>query len=427
MSWKEHPSRQSLLAEVHARPFEPIDGSQRITRLGFLVDKNDPSADREHMRSLLKSAGLDPAMVEGNHASFGIEGIRMRWERHTEFVSYTFLMPMPKSLDSSINPQDSIDAEWLNSIPGLLLTAQRVDIVYDEAAEVRALAGRRLEPELIVGATVGDNQFSMFTDFKAKPDGSVHYLLGVHTETRSRRLGRYLQRILEIETYRMMALLGLPVARQASAQLEAAEIHLTELSALLNEPLKRDESAILDKVSQLASEVESIYTRSHSRFSASAAYFSLVETRVNELRETPFAGLQTVGQFLERRLGPARQTCAATDKRLANLSRRIAHASELLDTRVGINQAKSQYDLLHTMTTRQQVQMKMQSAVEGLSIAAITYYGAGLIAYLVKPAAQLGWPISETLTVALAVPVIAITVWVGMRRMHKRVAAVIGD
>ena len=366
-------------------------------------------------------------MVDGNHASFAIDGIRMRWERHTEFVSYTFLMPMPKSLDSSINPQDSVDKDWLDNIPGLLLSVQRVDIVYDEAAEVRALAGRRLEPELVVGATIGDNQFSLFTDFRAKPDGSVHYLLGVHTETRSRRLGRYLQRVLEIETYRMMALLGLPVARQASAQLEAAEVQLTELSVLLNEPLKRDESSILDKVSQLATAVEAIYTRSHSRFSASAAYFTLVETRVNELRETPFAGLQTVGQFLDRRLGPARQTCAATDNRLANLSRRIAHASELLDTRVGINQAKSQYDLLRTMTTRQQAQMKMQSTVEGLSVAAITYYGAGLIGYLAKPAAAWGWPLSETMTVAVAVPVIAITVWIGLRRMHKRVAAVIGD
>ncbi|MGH1357317.1 MAG: DUF3422 family protein [Burkholderiaceae bacterium] len=427
MSWKTHPDRDRLLKEVHARPYESIDGSQRISRLGFLVDQSAPDADRAHLRRLLQATGADPRLADGNHASFAINGIRIRWERHTEFVSYTFLMPMPKALDSSVNPQDSLDSLWLAEIPGLLLSAQRVDLVYADPTETLALARRRLDAEAVVGSLVGDEQFSLFTDFMVKPDQSVHYLVGVHTETRPRRLGRYVQRVLEIETYRMMALLGLPIAREASAQLEASESRLSDLSARLSEPLQRDESALLDSVSQLATEVEAIYARSHSRFSASAAYFALVETRVSELRETPFESQQTVGQFLDRRLGPARQTCAATDNRLANLSRRIAHASELLRTRVSMNQAKGQFDLLKTMTNRQQVQMKMQSTVEGLSVAAITYYGAGLVSYLVKPAVKLGWPIDPTITVALAVPVIAFSVWWGLRRLHQRVAAAISD
>ncbi len=427
MSWTSHPDREKLLREVHARPYEAIDGSQRISRLGFLVDQGRPDADRDHLRRLLSASGADPRLADGNHVSFAVNGIRIRWERHTEFVSYTFLMPMPRALDSSVNPQDSLDALWLAEIPGLLLSAQRVDVVYMDPGETLALARRRLDADAVVGSLVGDDQFSLFTDFMVKPDQSVHYLVGVHTETRPRRLGRYVQRVLEIETYRMMASLGLPVARQASAQLEVAENRLTELSARLSEPLQRDESALLDSVSQLATEVEAIYARSHSRFSASAAYFALVETRVSELRESPFESLQTVGQFLDRRLGPARQTCAATDKRLANLSRRIAHASELLRTRVSMNQARGQFDLLKTMTERQQVQMKMQSTVEGLSVAAITYYGAGLVSYLAKAAVKFGWPIDAGITVALSVPIIACSVWLGLRRLHRRVAAAIGE
>jgi len=70
------------------------------------------------------------------------------------------------------------------------------------------------------------------------------------------------------------------------------------------------------------------------------------------------------------------------------------------------------------MNRRQKAQLMLQSAVEGLSIAAITYYGAGLVGYVAKGIKDAGWPLSVDLVVAAAIPLIAATVWVGLRRLH---------
>jgi uncharacterized membrane-anchored protein len=85
---------------------------------------------------------------------------------------------------------------------------------------------------------------------------------------------------------------------------------------------------------------------------------------------------------------------------------------------VEIEQQQSSQALLDAMNRRQKAQLMLQTAVEGLSIAAITYYGAGLVGYLAKGAKDAGLPWSTDIVVAAAIPLIAVTVWVGLRRLH---------
>jgi uncharacterized membrane-anchored protein len=92
----------------------------------------------------------------------------------------------------------------------------------------------------------------------------------------------------------------------------------------------------------------------------------------------------------------------------------------LLRTRVEIEQQESSQDLLADMNRRQELQMKLQATVEGLSIAAITYYIAGLVSYLAKGAQTLGWPWSPESTSAVAIPFVALGVWALLRRLHAR-------
>ena len=67
------------------------------------------------------------------------------------------------------------------------------------------------------------------------------------------------------------------------------------------------------------------------------------------------------------------------------------------------------------------MQLQLQSTVEGLSVAAITYYVVGLVGYLAKGAQKFGWPVSAELTVGAAVPVVALAVWWSLRRLHQRI------
>jgi uncharacterized membrane-anchored protein len=232
------------------------------------------------------------------------------------------------------------------------------------------------------------------------------------------------QRLLEIETYRMMALLGLPVARQVAATLQHAERDLAQVAEQIRSAARETEPELLRQLTQLAGEVESLYAATHARFSASSAYFELVQRRIDELHEVRHAGLQTLGEFMDRRLGPAMHTCAWAARRQQALSERISRISNLLRTRVEIEQQQSSQALLDAMNRRQRAQMLLQSAVEGLSVAAVTYYGAGLVGYAAKGAKALGLNVAPDLAVALSIPVIAVLVWVVIRRLHRRVQSV---
>ncbi|KAB2903383.1 MAG: DUF3422 domain-containing protein, partial [Burkholderiaceae bacterium] len=180
------------------------------------------------------------------------------------------------------------------------------------------------------------------------------------------------------------------------------------------------EPALLDRLTRLAGQVESQYAASHSRFSASSAYFELVDRRIQDIAESRLAGMQTIGEFMDRRLTPARSTCEWAARRQDALSQRVSRMSNLLRTRVEIEQQQSSQELLAAMNQRQDLQLKLQSTVEGLSVAAITYYIVGLVSYLAKGAGKLGWPWSPESTAAVAIPVVAFSVWWSLRRLHHQ-------
>ena len=276
-----------------------------------------------------------------------------------------------------------------------------------------------LHEDALVASTVADGHGEVYTDFAIHADGYSRMVLLVGSMT-PRRLGRLVQRLQEIETYRMAALLGLPAARAAAAVLGHAERELAELAESIRSAQRHAEPALLDRLTRLAGQVESEYAATHSRFSASSAYFELVDRRIQDIAESRLAGMQTIGEFMERRLSPARSTCEWAARRQESLSRRVSRISHLLRTRVEIEQQENSQALLATMNQRQGLQLKLQSTVEGLSVAAITYYIVGLVSYLAKGAQPLGWPLSPETTAAAAIPVVALAVWASLRRMHHK-------
>jgi uncharacterized membrane-anchored protein len=234
--------------------------------------------------------------------------------------------------------------------------------------------------------------------------------------------------LLEIETYRMMALLGLP---QAQAALPVLSVIEGELVSLMNgmtlssdvQQLGADtdaEQQMLTQIIDLAARVEKLSLQNSYRFSASKAYFQLVNARIDELREQRIEGLPTIAEFMERRLVPAMQTCESVVRRQQALAARIAHTNDLLRTRVGILQEQQNRKILQSMNARAAQQLRLQQAVEGLSVAAISYYLVGLFSYVGKGLKAYGWALNPDLLSALLVPVIAVAVWLGLRRMHRQ-------
>lgn len=420
---KAHPQRVALHNEMHARPPEAMSAPLAISHMVMVGDAQEREASRAHVAALLRDHHLPQPDAQSNHIRMDLGAFRVRWELHTEFVTWSFSRPIEAAGFGEREPTTALDAvphEWLAQLPGQCLASMHLWVLPTQAFGSGTLVKHVLNEETLVASTVADGHGEVYTDFALHADGFSRMVLLAGSVT-PRRLGRLVQRLLEIDTYRMAALLGLPAAREAATALAYAERELAELAAAIRVAGRDEEPQLLDRLTKLAGQVESQYARTHSRFSASSAYFELVDRRIADIAESRLAGLQTIGEFMDRRLSPARATCEWATRRQDALSQRVSRISNLLRTRVEIEQQQSSQELLAAMNTRQGLQLKLQATVEGLSVVAITYYTVGLVSYLAKGAHGLGWPWSAESSAAAAIPVVALAAWWSLRRLHSKV------
>ena len=420
----QYPQRQSLHNEVHARPPEAMVVPLAISHIVMLTDASQRDASRAHLSALLRDRHLPMPDADSTHVRMDLGALRIRWEMHTEFVTWTFSRPVDAEAfrgNASVTAAQVVPQDWLEALPGQCLTSAHVWVMPISTSDSEALVRQLLHEDTLVASTVADGCGEVYTDFAIHADGFSRMLLLVGGVA-PRRLGRLVQQLLEIDTYRMAALMGLPAAREAASVLGSAERELASLAGAIRSARRDEEPELLNRLTRLAGQVESQYAASHSRFSASSAYFELVDMRISDIAESRLAGLQTIREFMDRRLSPARSTCQWAVRRQDALSQRVSRISNLLRTRVEIEQQQGNQAVLEAMNDRQGLQLKLQSTVEGLSVAAITYYIVGLIGYLAKGAKAVGWPLTPETTTALAIPLVALGVWWFIRRIHRKLA-----
>lgn len=416
----DHPLRLLLANEVHARPPDVIETPSCATYVAVLVDRADQERETTHLADLCAQFSVAPPEAGSNHFSAEIGGLTLKWERHGEFSGYTFIAPGLSDPPFSDPPASRLPSGWLASVPGQVLVAAQAKITAVPEGGVDAgYLARHFGRHIVVGGDVGEGSGSAYTDFQVHEDGFSRFLL-VDAGFTPRQAGRMIQRLFEIETYRTMALLALPIAWRHSAQLGEIEAALASVAADIAAS-QGDDEALLHEVTRLAAEVESALAASQFRFSACAAYSELVNTRIAELREKRLPGIQPIGEFMARRFTPAVATCATVSQRLHRLSERVARAGGLLSTRVDIARERQNQALLGSMNRRAKMQLRLQETVEGLSVAAIVYYAAGVVGYLAKGLKGAGVHIEPDLVVGASIPVLAALVFFATRRARRRV------
>ncbi|MFZ9553993.1 MAG: DUF3422 family protein [Limnohabitans sp.] len=419
---QDHLQRLALHNEVHARPPEPVGVPMVISHVVMGIDRESRQASRSHLVQLLRNHHLAIPEETTTHLRADFGSWRLRWELHTEFVTWTFMREGDPGVPG-IEPESALQAvpqAWLSNLPGACLARIHMWAMAhtDSSAD---WVSRYLHEETLVASRVANDHATVYTDFQLHPDGFSRIVL-FSDALPPRQLGRLIQQLLEIESYRMAALLGLPAARDAGTVLADAERELAELAQAIRSAQREEEAGLLDRLTRLAGQVEGQYAASHSRFSASRAYFELVDQRIRDIRESRLDGMQTIGEFMERRLTPARSTCDWAVRRQTALSERVSRMSNLLRTRVEIEQQQSSQELLATMNRRQGLQLQLQSTVEGLSVAAITYYIVGLVNYTADGLSRLGWPWGVEITTAASVPVVTLLVWLFIRHLHNKLS-----
>lgn len=419
----DHPLRYATVNELHARPFPSLEVPSSAVYVAIKepiqAQNRDRNRDRAHLLALLDRHGSAHPQPGATHFQGPIGRAELKWESHTEFVTYTAF-----SRGLSARPFDPAEAEvlpedWLSQAPGKRLTSVLIRVEPMPASDAELL--RRLDewfvPESLAVSRVVDGAAVIAGDFRIDPAGHMRFAVFVAPGTGPRRVGRIVQRVCEIETYRAMSMLGLMRSRDLSARLNALDPKLSALVSGLDNAEPAPEAALHDLLT-ISAELESLAVQFSFRFGATAAYEAIVNQRIEVLREQRIEGRQTFAEFMMRRYDPAMRTVKSAENRLAAMAERAERAAELLRTRVDVERSAQNQKLLESMDRRADLQLRLQRTVEGLSTVAISYYAVNLAAYLLEPAAH-ALHISHAVLLAGLVPVVVFAVWLMVRRIRK--------
>ncbi len=417
-----HPLRNGLYDELHSRPFQVLPTPARVTHISLLTTPEQQHQQFLHLQELHRQLGYPVPEQETGCYEQTFGSLRVRREMHMEFASYTFI----NLADSSAEPFSEtgispLPEDWLEQLPGTVIAAFHLDIqrASDSVDSDLAFVRQYFEGMRLVGSSPQEGAARVWGSFRLHSDGFGRFMV-MNRDMSDSQLGRLTQRLMEIETYRLMSLLALPMARNISPALNDMDQKMAVITQSLADGEDIDEEELLAQLTNIAARIEAFRAHSTFRFSATRAYHQLVLTRLEELREDELSGHLTITEFMTRRLTPAVKTCEAISERLEDLSRRVDRASDMMRTRVELAIQSQNQQLLSSMDRRSKIQLMMQHTVEGFSVVAISYYLIGLLKLALESAHSAGFSFNKPLVLGIAIPVTLALVFFGVRMVHHR-------
>lgn len=420
---EDHPLRYELSNELHARPFPnlcaPATGVFLAIKRVEGAAARDRGDDLAHLTALLDRYGAAHPKPGASHYSGDIGKHHLKWERHTEFVTYTAFRDGVSDRPFDPAEFEVFPGDWLSEAPGHRMTSAmvRIETQKDEDTVRRNIHDWFVADSVAV-ARVLDDSAIIAGDFRIDPAGHLRFMVNASEDIGTRRMGRVVQRLFEIETYKTMSMLGFAKVGEMRPDMGALEERLTHLISNMPGGSVAAEDT-LDDLLEISAKLEGMVARSSYRFGATSAYEQIVKQRITVLREERFNGRQTFGEFMMRRYDPAMRTVLSTKERLDAMSDRAMRAGELLRTRVDVERSAQNQDVLESMNRRADLQLRLQRTVEGLSVVAISYYAVSLAGYLLYPLTEPTGLSKEMLTAIVALPVV-VAVWWMIKRVREK-------
>ena len=419
---EDHPLRYQMANELHARPFPSVAAPSRAAYLAIKPASNaagrDREADRAHLIELLDRFGAQHPQPGATHYFGTIGKHKLKWESHTEFVTYTIfgegLAERPfDAATFAVFPED-----WLEAAPGTRVTSALIRVEVADGDEGIAEKAREwFVPEsLAISRVIGDD-LVVAGDFRIDPGGHMRFAVFARPHVGDRRVGRVVQRLCEIETYKAMAMLGVSRARSLGPALAEFDHKLTGLLEDMRGAVA-DPAQVLQALLEVSAEIENTIAQSTFRFGATGAYETIVNQRITVLREERFAGRQTFGEFMLRRFDPAMRTVKSTQARLQAMSDRTLRAGDLLRTRVDVERSAQNQELLTSMDKRADLQLRLQKTVEGLTVDAISYYAVNFVLNMTGLLEE-AFGFRKLVFAALTTPIVLGAVWYMVNRIRK--------
>ena len=425
---KDHPLRYALANELHARPFPslsvPCCAAFLAIKQEVDASARDRDADRAHLLALLDRYGAPHPQPGATHWFGTLGRYELKWESHTEFVTYTLFGDGVAERAFDGTTFDAFPADWLAEVPGARMTSALVRVEPHPGDEkILDVLGDWFVPESLACSRVLDDSITIAGDFRIDENGHMRFAVFAKEGCGPRRLGRVVQRLCEVETYKTMSMLGLSRVRDMGPVLTQIDETLTHIMSGMTghmDQQAKSQEKTLDALLRASSELEALAARSSYRFAATRAYEAIVNQRIEVLREQRFKGLQTFAEFMMRRYDPAMRTVHASETRIGSMSARATRASDLLRTRVDVERSAQNQSLLESMDKRADLQLRLQKTVEGLSVVAISYYAVNLVLNMAQPLGDAAG-LSKLVLTALLTPVVILAVWWMVRRIRDKI------
>jgi len=417
----DHPHRYQLTSELHARPFPTLSAPASVAFLALKSAPDGQGAPEEvtMLRALLDHYGAPKPQAGATHYFGDMGKFRLKWEQHTEFATYSVFREGQSARAYDPAEFEVFPQSWLDLVPQARMTSALLRVMPRPEADGDILPMLKdwFVAESLAAANVLEEAAVIASDFRIDPAGHLRFAVFVSPDTGRRRVGRIVQRLCEIETYKTMSMLGFTTVRGVQEELNALDAQLGALTMAMRDPEARGEET-LHELLDVSVALEQLSARTDYRFAATTAYEALVAQRIAVLKETRFEGRQGFAEFMMRRYEPAMRTVKASQARLAAMSGRAIRAAELLRTRVDVERSAQNQKILASMDRRSDQQLRLQRTVEGLSVVAISYYAVSLMGYLMYPlAGPLGLS-KGMMTAMVTLPVVGL-VWLYLRRLHR--------
>lgn len=416
-----HPLRERLYNELHNRPFPSITTPAQLTHIAIQHQGELKQQEHEFISMLCDRFQVNsPAKsMPCFYQDFGL--FSLRWERHLEYSTYTFIHQAPLTDQPFVkNAIDYVPSNWFEKMPGQVIAAVHLIIESENIDKARTHKVEKYFDHMsLVASAPVNSKAKVWSSFKLHEDGFGRFLI-YQQDLSAAQSGRLVQQLLQLDTYRLMATLGLPLAQAINSELNQLDLQLQQVTTSIALGTDKSDRELLTQVSTIAAKVEDYRSQSTYRFSATNAYYDVALQRMEELKEEEIPGYMTLQEFLMRRITPAVKTCQTASNHLEDISRRVTRASDLLRTRVEMVLQEQNQTLLKSMNHRAHIQMRLQQTVEGLSVAAISYYGMQLFETMLTSLPTFGIEYNHELVSGFAVPIVIALVFIGTRLIHKR-------
>ncbi|WP_372831213.1 DUF3422 domain-containing protein [Pontibacterium sp.] len=416
--------RQELLTEVHSRPFQPFTAPLRLLHFAVLYDGVSAAVIEQEVLAAIRVLGFVFGKEHRGFLFVTNQQYAIRYEPHNEFYTLTLY-------HLNNGPPFTHMDELTRALPGALLVELEIQCERADAAEhidhacdaqctcsqdINSAIKTRFASAQYCVSQVMNGSAIVATDFRIENDRQRVNILVKDIQLQPAETGRLLQRLCELETYRHMALLSLPTARELMPEITVLDQTLAKVSQRSGDDL----SEVLSQMTELAAKVESISAATANRFSASDAYFALVERCIQELREQRIEGGQMIAEFMDRHLRPAQRTCDSAAARTELLSRRIARATELVQSQVNLHIEEQNKALLEALNARSKRKMGLETKLESLSVVVVVYYLYDLMDLALKNLLHEGETLELMLTgLTMLLPFLLLLVMFMVRRLVR--------